>query len=298
MGVPRYLIAARADDVDHTLLLADELLGRNAHYGPVALVQCGRQSPIAVDLGERLRRAGRSSVAVVVDDRAQAQSDATLQKLTGAGSVWVFADDLFQTFMNVFATRLAFALRANAREGLPVVGIGDGALALGGLLLASRVCPNSRYELVGGLGWAPRVLVDGGAKRGAFDAAITRSAVHSLPGLLGVELGVGGGLRVQGTQLESVGSEPISLFSTGDNGRLMTIQLEPGQVMRMALPPFPPFSGVEAPVKPVAVEAEVPARLRQVVPQAETPPHNPPAAGRVCPMCHKVHAEPRMQLAA
>lgn len=295
MGVPRYLAAAHVEDVDHTLLLADELLGGNERFEPVALVQCGRESSIAVDLGQRLRRTGRPSVGVVVDDRAKAQSDATLQKLAGASAVWLFAEDLFQAFMTLFATRLAFALRAGARQGLPVVGIGGGALSLGGLLLANRVCPNSRYELVGGLGWAPRVLLDGGPRRGPLDAAITRSTVHSLPGLLGVELGLGGALRVHGTQLESVGSEPISLFSNGDNGRLMTIQLEPGQVMQMALPPFPPFSGVEAPIKPVTIEP--PARLRQVVPQSE-PPHKPPAAGRVCPMCHKVHLEPRMQLAA
>ena len=295
MGVPRYLAAARADDLDRTLQLADALLGRNERYGPVVLVQCGYGS-LATELGDRLRRAGRTSVQLVIDDRAQAQSDTTLQKFTGASAIWILADDLFHTFMNVFATRLAFALRAAAREGLPIVGIGGGALALGGLLLAKRVCPHSRYELVGGLGWAPRLLVDGGAIPGPLDAAITRSTVHSLPGLLGVELGLGGGLRVQGTQLESVGSEPISLFGTNDAGGLLTLQLEPGQVLRIAVPPFPPFSGVVAPVKPVAIEA--PARLRQVVPQAEPPPHKPPPAGRVCPMCHKVHLEPRMQLAA
>lgn len=101
---------------------------------------------------------------------------------------------------------------------------------------------------------------------------------------------------MKGPQIESVGDEPISLFSTGVDGGLLTIRLNPGQVMRLALPPFPPFSGVEVPVKPVTVE--VPARLRQVVPIAEPTSHAAPPAGRVCPMCHKVHVEPRIQLAA
>src|SRR5439155_19465136 len=99
----------------------------------------------------------------------------------------------------------------------PVVGVGGGALALGGLLLANRICAHAQYDLVSGLGWAPRVLLDGGADRAIGDGEIARSTVRSLPGLLGLDLGGRGAARVEGGRVESVGEEAIALLGVGDD---------------------------------------------------------------------------------
>src|SRR5579859_4400044 len=136
---------------------------------------------------------------------------------------------MFQAFLTVFATRLAFALRAKARDGFPVIGIGHGALALGGLLLANRVCRDAQYELVGGLGWANRVLFDGGPGRADVDAAIARTAVRTLPGLLGLDLGIGGGVSVRGGRIESIGTEPVQILGANEKGELLVQSLEPGK---------------------------------------------------------------------
>ena len=308
--MPRYMAAARLDDLERTLRLADDLITPQEKRAPVCLLQCGRPSPLATQLGDRLRRAGRYGLSVVVSDRLSAQSDFTLAKLRGVGSVWVFAEDLFETFTTVFATQLAFSLRARTRQGLPVVGVGGGALALGGLVLANRVCRNTQFNVVSGLGWAPRVLVDGGADRTAADALIARATVQSLPGLLGVDLGLGGGVKVQGGRVESVGSEPVALLGTAEDGSVLGLSLEPGQRMTIAPPPFAPF---ERRLLPGKLANTLKVGTRPEPPEApSTPPagvadpgptddaqHSVPGSNRVCPMCHKVHAaEARLELAA
>jgi len=314
VGLPRYLAAARVDDLDRMLRLADDLIAPHEMPRAVCVLQCGRPSALATELAEVLGKAGRSTVSLVVKERREAQSEATLARLAGASAVWVFADDMFETFTSVFATQLAFALRGRANEGMPVIGIGNGAMALGGLLLANRVCANAQYDLVSGLGWAPRVLVDGGADRGSDDGAIARATVRALPGLLGVDLGVWGGLRVKGGRVESVGREPIHLFGTTETGSLVMMSLPPGQVTTIAPPPFAPFERGLLP--PETVRALTPDRRPErstppaQAPSPELPPppqssdtdatsHTAPGSGRVCPMCQKAHAaQPRIELAA
>jgi hypothetical protein len=241
-------------------------------------------------------------VPIVVKNRAQAQSESLLTKLEGVSAVWVFADDLFDTFTNLFATQLAFELRAVAKKGMPVVGIGGGALALGGLLIANRVCGASHYDLVGGLGWAPRVLVDGGANRGADDGALARSTVRSLPGLLGIDLGQRGGVRVAGGRVESIGDESIVLLGGDERARLHTMALDPGQIATIAPPPFAPFdrgllpfdmaAAIKLDVQPGRPAAKAPSEAPQpdevVVPAHDAP--NSDGEPRFCPMCGKVHA--------
>ena len=308
--MPRYLAAARLDDLERTFRLADELIAPHEKRRTLALLQCGRPSPVATQLAEILRKAGRYSVSIVVDERRDAQSDLTLQKLGGVSSLWVFAEDLYEAFMTVFATQLAFALRARAKEGLPVVGVGAGALALGGLVLANRFCRHAQYDIVSGLGWAPRVLVDGGADRSAVDALVARAAVQSLPGLLGVDLGLGGGVKVQGGRVESVGSEPISLLGTAEDGSVLAMSLAPGQTTSIAPPPFAPFERRMLPASTAnaLVKASAPAERTgppSMPPLAINPVsgddsrHTMPGSARVCPMCNKVHsAEARLELAA
>jgi hypothetical protein len=300
MGLPRYLAMAGVDDLQRALRLGDELIARPDGLGGVALLQCGRESDVANELRGLLNKAGRYTVPLVVRSRDQAQSDAVLNKLENVTAVWVFADDLFATFMTVFATDLAFQLRTRARQGMPVLGIGGGSLALGGLLLANRICRNAQFDLVGGLGWAPRLLLDAGANRGVGDGAIARTTVRTLPGLLGVDLGMRGGLRVDGGRFESVGTEPIVLLG-GDDGRLLKMSLEPGQATTLAPPPFAPFARGMLPAKTVnALSVDTrPARaeVRQAPPVASTT-HTPPGSDRLCPMCKKVHkAEARVSIA-
>lgn len=309
VGLPRYLATASLGDVEDTVRLVDGLEA-NASPDPVnavALVQCGRASPAAADIARVLTAAGRRPIDLVVTLREEAQADDIVQKLTSASSVWVFAEDLFEAFNSVFATELAFALRSAAKDGLPVVGVGSGALALGGLLLAHRVCHDSRFELVPGLGWAPRVLVDGGTGRGIIDAEIARDSVRSLPGLLGIDLSVRGGVRVQGWRVESVGEEPILLFGTDEAGKLLTLPLEPGQVTTIAPPPFAPFARGLVPPTTLAAAVEHPERVtpgRPAAKQLELPEPErghakPIGGGVVCPMCHKVHTpDPKVVLAA
>jgi hypothetical protein len=307
--MPRYMAAARLDDLERTFNMAEDLITPQEKRGTACLLQCGRQSPVASQLGEMLRKAGRYSVQIVVSDRASAQSDMTLAKLESVSSVWVFADNLFEAFMSVFATQLAFALRARATQGLPVIGVGGGALALGGLVLANRFCRHAQYDVISGLGWAPRVLVDGGAERTAVDALIARATVQSLPGLLGVDLGLAGGLKVEGGRMESIGSEPVSLLGSAEDGSVLAMSLDPGQTTTIAPPPFAPFERRMLPPKVAsALKDETPAERtkQQRKPPAMAPAapkdeskHTVPGSNRVCPMCKKVHAaEARLELAA
>jgi hypothetical protein len=304
------MATARLDDLERTLRLADDLITPQEKRGTLCLLQCGRPSPEATQLAEVLRRAGRHSVSIVVGNRRDAQSDLTLQKLAGVSTVWVFAEDLYEAFLTVFASQLAFALRARAKEGLPVVGLGGGALALGGLVVANRLCRHAQFEIVSGLGWAPRVLVDGGADRSTVDALVARAAVQSLPGLLGVDLGLGGGVKVQGGRVESVGSEPISLLGTAEDGSVLAMSLGPGQTTSIAPPPFAPFERRMLPASAARalVKAGAPAERTgppSMPPLASGPvsgddaQHTRPGSARVCPMCKKVHsAEARLELAA
>jgi hypothetical protein len=307
--MPRYMAAARLDDLERMFNLADDLTTPREKRGTVCLLQCGRPSPLVPQLEDMLRGDGRYSVSVVVHDRLSAQSNLTLAKLGAVSSVWVFAEDLFEAFITVFATQLAFALRARAKEGLPVFGVGGGALALGSLVLANRFCHHARYEVVSGLGWAPRILVDGGANRTAADALIARATIQSLPGLLGVDLGLGGGLKVQGGRVESIGSEPISLLGTAEDGSVLAMSLDPGQATTIAPPPFAPFErGMLPPKVAIALKPDAraerakapstPAAVASAVAKDDSK-HTVPGSDRVCPMCNKVHgAQARLELAA
>jgi hypothetical protein len=279
---------AEVDDVERALALADELSHEPGNRHAIALLQCGTASKLAAEVATLLARSGRRTVAIVIHDREQAQSESTLLKLTGVGAVWVFAENLFDAFMTLFATQLAFALRRAARDGLPVVGVGRGALALGGLLVAQRVCQSAQFDLVSGLGWAQRVLLDGGPMTGIVDSAVARTSVCSLPGLLGVDIGTQGGVRVIGSRVESVGIEPILLFGANEAGKLLSLSVDPGQATTLAPPPFAPFTtgllpqrvldALKTEVRPLATpNKQVPAVVEQL-------PHGP-----MCPMCNKVH---------
>jgi hypothetical protein len=308
---------ARVEDMARTVKLADDLVAAHDKFGAVCLVQCGGPSTLATDLNEHLTRLGRRTMPLVIKDRAQAQSDVSIGKLVGASAVWVFAEDMLETFFTVFATQLAFILRAKARSGFPVAGFGQGALALGGLLLANRLCHDAQYELVSGLGWAPRVLMDAGAHRPAADSAVAQASVLSLPGLLSVDLRTAGGVRVEGPRLESIGSEPVQLMGGGDNDSLLVLELEPGQTTTIAPPPFAPFErGLLPPATVQALTEELrrgtAARLPTQPAANQAPPaqpriagiddseqHTRPGSARPCPMCKKVHAaEAKLELAA
>ena len=302
MGIPRYLATAVTTDLDRTLWLADDLSAR-PEQDRVALVECGRPSPLAREVADLLARAGRTAVLARIENRDLAQSDVLLRRLSGVSSVWVFVENLFDAYMSVFATQLTFAMRRVARQGVPVIGVGAGAMALGGLLLAQRVCGRAQYDLVSGLGWAPRLLLDGGADRGIVDGAIARDAVCTLPGLLGVEVGTRGGVKVIGGRVESVGEEPILLLGSDAVGKLLSLELEPGQVINIAPPPFAPFT---RDLLPTAVhnalnELPRPPSLERHPPSLVQEPPEPhhEQAGPICPMCKRVHQpEPRVRLAA
>jgi hypothetical protein len=313
VGIPRYLATAATADLDRVLRLADELSEQRLERDRVGLVECGRPSPLARQLATQLTRAGRFPVSVLIGDRELAQSDSVLRRLSGVSSVWVFAENLFDAYMSVFATELTFAMRRAARQGLPVVGVGAGAVSLGGLLVARRVCAGSQYDLVTGLGWAPRVLLDGGHT----DETIVRDAVCSLPGLLGIEIGSSGGVKVIGGQIDSIGDEPVGLLGADGRGGLISVDLAPGQRTTIAPPPLAPFTRELLSDK---VQATLKAEKRPGVGQpkrAAPPPSDVPIltvaeadavdaveehpVGRVCSMCHKVHEdeEPlRVELAA
>jgi len=215
-------------------------------------------------------------------------------------SVWVFAENLFEAYMSVFATQLTFAMRRVARQGMPVIGVGAGAMTLGGLLVAQRVCARAQYDLVSGLGWAPRVLLDGGADRGLLDGIVAREAVCALPGLLGVDFGLRGGVKVVGGRVESVGSEPVTLLGGDAAGKLLSLELEPGQITTIAPPPFAPFTRDLLPPNVRSVLKEIkqqpPIAPPATAPEPAAPKRSP--AGKVCPMCNKVHEDARVELAA
>lgn len=314
MGLPRYLAAARTDDPERLAVLADELIATDDNGGPVCMLQIQRPSTIAKVLADQLRKRGRRTKDIVIRDRAMAQSDATVSSVALASAVWVFADDLLETFLTLFATQLAFRLRAKTRAGLPVIGIGGGAVSLGGLLLASRICGHTEYDLVGGLGWAPRALLDSDAVGHGGDPAIARTTVRSLPALLAVELGVNGAVRVQGGRIESVGTEPIVLVGAEAGGDLLSMPLDPGHSSTIAPPPFAPFERgllpeatlraltAEQQARPPSLMPVVPPPLRQAPPADELAQEvetDSAASGRHCPMCKQVHhLDPHIQLAA
>jgi cyanophycinase-like exopeptidase len=312
------MATARVDDVERTVFLANDMNAAHDASGPICLLQCGRPSALAAELTTYIQKLGRRVTPLVISDRAQAQSDSVLGKVAAASAVWVFADDLLETFFTVLATPLAFALRAKSKAGLPVVGFGSGALALGGLMLAHRVCRDAHHDLVSGLGWAPRVMLDVGGDPFDADAATTRATIASLPGLLGVDLGQAGAVRVAGGRVESIGTESIVLLGGGGDAVVLMLELEPGQVTTIAPPPFAPFERDMLPPDTVNAltremqagsqrrtaaptrAAPVPNELRIVDAGAEdTDHHTQPGSLRLCPMCKKVHgSDPTVALAA
>lgn len=327
-GLPRYLVTATIEDAERTAWLANDLLSADAP-GPVVLLQCGKPSIMAQEMGRQLLKLNRRSVSLVVKDRPAAQADSTISRMAGCAGVMVFADDMLEAFMVLYATQLAFSLRAKAKAGLPVFGIGGGAVSLGGLLLATRVCGSAQYDLVAGLGWAQRAFVDSDVVGFRIDDAITRAAVQSLPGLLSVQLGTWGAVRAQGGRIESVGSEPITILGSNENGTLLTMELAPGQRTTIAPPPFAPFErgllppdtlralggGVSARPSSLVTTRQALAQPKSsshplVLRQAPPPPEAAeeavksdtqarPGGGRYCPMCRKVHGgDPKIELAA
>jgi len=328
-GLPRYLAAARIDDPEKIVWLADDLIGSDVS-GQVVLLQVGRSSLAAVEAGRALQKLGRSSLSLVVRDRDTAKSEHTLARMAGACAVWVYADDMLETFMTLYSTDLAFHLRAKARAGLPVFGVGGGAVSLGGLLLATRVCHESQYDLVAGLGWAQRVFVDSSVVGYAPDDFVVQAVVQSLPGLLALQLGEGGAVRAAGGRIESIGSEPILLLGANGDNSLMMLELEPGKKTTIAPPPFAPFeqgllppdtlralggqvraaAAAKAPPAlttatprrqlagptPVLRQAPAPEALTKIV-TADTEAR--PGGGRYCAMCKKVHGgKAQLELAA
>jgi hypothetical protein len=268
-------------------------------------------------VAHELKRRGRRIKLLVLDDREKARSDQTLAILATASAAWVFADDLLSTFYEVFATPAAFALRERAGEGLPVVGLGGGALALGSLLHAGRVCSRARYDLVAGLGWAPRVLIDADVWHNhQSDPHLTQDSVRTLPGLLGLQLGTRGAVRVEGGHVESIGDEPVMMLGMDGQAGLLQLRLEPGAATRIAPPPFAPFERGLLPAATLQELSKVEqARLARVVPTSEVqqptpapaPPevapepkdeHERPGSGRLCPLCRHVHTDERIELAA
>ena len=316
MGLPRYLAAARMEDPERMAVLAHELIAAHDNGGAVCMLQIGRTSALANEVSQQLVKLRRRTKQVVIKDREMAQSDAALSGLAMASAVWVFADDLVETFLTLFATQLAFRLRTRTRAGLPVIGVGNGAVSLGGLLLASRICGGSQYDLVGGLGWAPRAMLDSDAIGFGGDPSIARTTVQSLPALLAVELGVSGAARVQGGVIESVGSEPIVLIGAAGDGGLLTLPLDPGASTTIAPPPFAPFERGLLPAATLrALTAEQAARPPSMLPMVPPPLRQAPTADRyveqieaddrlgvpvnACPMCKSVHdPEPHLELAA
>jgi hypothetical protein len=315
MGLPRYIAAAGSGDFERLVGLAEDLLAAD-ETAPVALVQCGRPSPHAAVVAQELKRRGRPIKLLVLDNREKARSDQTLGILGTASAAWVFADDLLSTFYEVFATPAAFALRERAAEGLPVVGLGGGALALGSLLHAGRVCSRSTYDLVAGLGWAPRVLIDADVWRTHdADVRLTQDSVRTLPGLLGLQLGASGAVRVEGGRVESIGDEPVMMLGMDRQTGLLQLRLQPGAATRIAPPPFAPF---ERGLLPSATLQELrkveEARLARLpLPEVAAPPKTPtrpevapepkdeherPGTGRLCPLCRQVHTDERIELAA
>jgi hypothetical protein len=315
MGLPRYMAWAGLDDLERAVWLADEL--GTADDGPVCLVQCGRASPQAADVADLLRRRGRRARLLVLDDRETARSDQTLSSLSAASAAWVFADDLLATFYEVFATPAAFVLRERAQEGLPVVGMGGGALALGSLLLAERVCSRSRYDLVTGLGWAPRALIDADLwEDRESDSRLTHDSVRTLPGLLGLQLGTSGAVRVEGGRIDSVGDEPVVMLGMDSQTGLLQLKLQPGSATRIAPPPFAPFERGLLPAATLQALGAVeqarrartsgadlrPPRQAPIPPEVAPEPtdqHERPGSGRKCPLCRQIHpTEETIELAA
>ena len=262
-------------------------------------------APIIEDL---LRSRGLEAWNLLVDDREVAKADETLDAVDGASAIWVFSENMFDTFMTVFATPLSFALRSATKAGKPTAGVGGAALALGSLLLARHLCHETEYQLSPALGWAPRVLLDAEIEGGG-DPDLGAEAARSLPSLLSVHLGETGAVRVEGGHYESVGGESITFTgSESEEGPLRTISLEPGAGLSFAPPPFAPF---EPGLLPYATaEALRKAALDPIIWQPReilTAPEGivePPAyydrrteaqkeRGRYCPLCNQRHEKSR-----
>jgi hypothetical protein len=317
MGLPRYMALAQLGDVQRTVALAEELAD-SPDSGPVCLVQCGQPTPEANAVARELETRGRRTKLLLLADREVARSERTLSSLSIASAAWVFADNLLTTFFEVFATPAAFVLRERAQEGLPVIGVGGGALALGGLLLAERVCSRSSYDLVTGLGWASRVLIDADLWEENPGPQLTHDSVRTLPGLLGLRLGTAGAVRVEGGHIESVGDEPVMMLGMDCETGLLQLRLQPGASVRIAPPPFAPFERGLLPMATIQALSAVEDARRARTPsepiplrppkQAPIPPevapdpaeqHEAPGSGRKCPLCKQVHpTEAIVELAA
>src|SRR5438105_801312 len=101
MGLPRYIASAGLGDPERTVDLAEELAGGD-DGGPVCLVQCGRESPMAAEVSRALQQRGRRTKLLLIDEREVASSDLALSSLSVASSAWVFADDLLAAFYTLF----------------------------------------------------------------------------------------------------------------------------------------------------------------------------------------------------
>jgi hypothetical protein len=311
MGLPRYIATAGLSDPERMASMALDLAD-GAVAGSVCLVQCGRESPLATQVASALQHRGQRTRLLLIDDREQARSDQTLGSLEVACGAWVFADNLLAAFHTMFATPAAFVLRERAHAGLPVVGVGGGALAVGALMPAQRVCAESRYDLVTGLGWAPRVLFDADLWEDPGDKQVARDSVRTLPGLLGVQLGRSGAVRVEGGRVESVGDEPVVLLGMDCQTGLLQLKLQPEAAVRIAPPPFAPFERGLLPRATLdvlaAVEGARLARASAAPRQAPSPPevapdpaehHERPGSGKKCPLCNQVHPDDaQVELAA
>lgn len=276
--------------------------------GPVCLLQCGRPSPVAPMISELLAARGLESWELIVDDREVAKADETLDAVHAASAIWVFSENMFDTFMTVFATPLSFALRSATKAGKPTAGVGGAALALGSLLLARHLCHETLYQLSPALGWAPRVLFDAEIEGGG-DPGLGAQAAASLPSLMSVQLGETGAVRVEGGHFESVGTEAIMVTgSESEDGPLRTLTLEPGTGLSFAPPPFAPFdpnllpwATSEALRKAGDEHAYWEPREILTAPESAPEPHIPAfydrrseaakERGRYCPLCNQRHAD-------
>ncbi len=317
--MPRYFASA-SEDAEFAAWHAAALIGVET-AGPVCLVQCGGPSPAASAVAKQLGRFGRRTLSLMVDDRAVAKSDRALSTLAASTAVWVFADSMLATFLTSFATPMAFALRARTREGLPVIGFGGGALSLGGLVLARRVCSRTTYDLASGLGWAPRVLIDADMSIETEIGALAAATVQALPQLLAVRLGASGAVRVEGGRVTSVGSESAVLLGMDPGmSTLRALSIRPGSTVTIAPPPFAPFERSVLPfetsealgqahtsqAEPIrrSIQQARPSPLRHAPPppeSPETPPepaspngdvlagHQSSGVGRSCPLCNHPH---------
>jgi len=259
-------------------------------------------------IAELLTARGLESWPLVVEDREVARADETLDAVVAASAVWVFSENMFDTFMTVFATPLSFALRSATKAGKPTAGIGGAALALGSLLLARHLCHETEYQLSPALGWAPRVLLDAEIEGGG-DPGLGAEAARSLPSLISIQLGETGAVRVEGGHFESVGGESIVVTgSESEDGPLRTLSIAPGNGLSFAPPPFAPFEPNLLPLatsealrkaadQPIFWEPRQILTAPEAIVEPELPVHYDRRAeqsrdrGRYCPLCNQRHHE-------